>query len=424
MSAQPKPTNRSRPGALLLPAMVVAAATLTGCESGNGGAGNSAPNTGLSNLGGTAPASDLRLLSTIDPNQPLTDSVKQELAAQAALDLQSVLDGLDPSAPPSRPNASQTPAERAPTRSQPSTKLAPSAGLGALEPSNTTSALADAPALPETPREAPLPAPAPKALEAADSAWSSAAPTQTDPLLELATNMAGLLKNPSPDGSPRVADAVALAAIEAMHPGSVAELESASSGLGQRLAPDDRAALLAARQRILSKPDQANAQLVAALSKLTPSPGVKISRSALCTRVQGFGRYDAVANSTFVAGKPIRLIVYTELDQFASRPAREGDPAQANVPLGEQKSVELSQTLTLYHDGSGLQAWHRPAQRVVETTQRSRRDFYLIHQIELPATLTVGRYSLKVVVTDQTTGAVDEVNLPITITGDASALPK
>ena len=408
------------PGAVVV-AVILAGWTLAGCESGQGREVEPVPNTGLSTLASQPGGNDLRLISTIDPESTLSDETKRQLAAQAALDLQAVLDTMnDPAKSPAATSApAATPGKTPPGGPDAETKPL-SSGLANLS-GETRAAGAGAPPEPVT---APptLPAPDPKAIAAADAAWSGEAPS--DPLLQLATDMAGLLKTTNPDGSARIADGVALAAIEAMHPGSVAELDSASSLLGQRLAPDDRSALLAARQRVLSKPDQANQQLIAALTKIAPAAGVKISRAALCTRVLGFGRYDAIPNNTFVAGQPIRLIVYTELDHFASRPARDGDPLQASVPLADQKSVELSQTLTLYHDPSGLQAWHRPAQRVVETSQRSRRDFFLIHQIELPATLSVGRYSLKVTVTDQTTGAVDEVNLPINITGDASAVPR
>lgn len=390
-----------------------------------------APNTGLSKLNAPASSastpSDRRLLARIDPDGPLTDEQKSQLAAQAAADLQAVLDNLQANGQPGQPDQPTQPPK--PLQSD----WGLTTGLGSLTPApqpQPTPVQPDpAPASEPPPAEpaalaAPiLPTPDPHTLAAATNAWNSEAPKPpADPLVDLAANMATLLRTIGVDGSPRIADGVALSAIEAMHPGTVAELDSESSTLAQRLTPDDRAALLAARARVLAKPDEANRQLIAALTKLTPAAGLKISRAALCTRVQGFGRYDAIKTDTFVAGRPIPLIVYTELDHFSSRPAREGDPAQKSLPLTDQQSVELSETLTLYHDPSGLQAWHRPAQRVIETSQRARRDFYLIHQIELPATLSVGRYSLKVTVTDATTGAVDEVNLPINITGDASAL--
>jgi hypothetical protein len=141
---------------------------------------------------------------------------------------------------------------------------------------------------------------------------------------------------------------------------------------------------------------------------------------ALCTKVLGFGRFETFVSDTFYAGKPIRAIVYAEVDGFAYRPARAGDPVQRNVPLAEQQSVDLTQRLSLFHDQSGLLAWHVPAQRVVETSRNQRRDFFLIHQVELPKNLTVGTYVLKITIEDSTSGATTEASLPIKIVAGGS----
>src|SRR5262245_38017580 len=169
-----------------------------------------------------------------------------------------------------------------------------------------------------------------------------------------------------------------------MRPGVLADLESEGNALGPRLTREDRKALVDARERVLAQPGAAQESLGKILARLAPATTLKIPRVALCTRVSGFGRFETFASDTFVAGRVLRAIVYSELDGFAYRPAREGDPAQAGVPAAEQVSVELSQSVSLYHDPSGLLAWHRPAQRVVETTRNKRRDFYLIHQVALP----------------------------------------
>jgi hypothetical protein len=147
-----------------------------------------------------------------------------------------------------------------------------------------------------------------------------------------------------------------------------------------------------------------------------------ILRTALCTRVEGFGRFDPYSTSTFVQGRTLRAIVYVELDGFATRPARDSDPVMSNVAIGDQVSVDLTQSLSLYHDADDLLAWHRPARGVIETSRNKRRDFYLIQQIDLPPTLTVGRYNLKVTVTDRTTQAQAEAIIPIEIVAHESAL--
>ncbi|MCE7973047.1 MAG: hypothetical protein DYG92_01790 [Leptolyngbya sp. PLA1] len=233
--------------------------------------------------------------------------------------------------------------------------------------------------------------------------------------------MARLLREPPP-GSERLSDAAALAAIESVKPGVLATIEAPTNALGTKLSPADLHALIDARERLLANPTEANRTLLKSLAKIAPAGGVRVSRAVLCRRVEGFGRYEPLTTDTFIAGRPIRAIVYTELDGFMARAARPGDPAQQGVPIGEQVSVELTQSLTLFHDSDGLQAWHKPAQRVVETTRAARRDFYLIHTIELPANLTIGKYRLKVTVTDVTSGAADEVSMPITIV--ASPVPR
>lgn len=360
--------------------VLVVLGVLGGCS---GASAPKATDKGISaGLNALSPAagSGLTLGSTPDPEEPLTKQDKERMVARAALDLEDVLNGVPvPGTPP--------PAAPAPVREL-------DAGV----------------------------------LNAAAIAWEEAASkaqaggvtkpvaasaiSAEDPLLELASRMAGMLAGP--EGT-RIPDAVALAAIEGVKPGVLTDLEAPTNVLGSRLSAEDRAVLLAARERVLASPSAASEALVKALARMSPPAALRIARSALCRRVQGFGRFDAFESDSFVAGRPIRLIVYVEIDGFSARPARDGDPAQAGIALADQVSIELAQSLTLYHDPSGLQAWHRPAQRVVETSRAKRRDFYLVHQVELPGTLTVGRYRLKVTVTDKTTGASDEVTMPVNV---------
>jgi hypothetical protein len=241
-----------------------------------------------------------------------------------------------------------------------------------------------------------------------------------DPTLEMAQRMARLLREPAP-GKPRMPDAVALSPIEALEPGILADLEAPDNRIGPRLTAEERQTLIAARDNILASPGTANESLVRALSRLAPPPELKIARAALCTRVTGFGHYDPFPSTTFLHARPIRAIVYVEVEGFMTRPAREGDPIGSGASLAEMLSVDLSQSLSLYQDPGGLLSWHRPARPVVETSRNKRRDFYIIQQIELPSGLSIGRYNLKVTVKDRTTGAEAETILPISIVADRSA---
>jgi hypothetical protein len=250
--------------------------------------------------------------------------------------------------------------------------------------------------------------------------------------------MATLLRDKNPDGSAKVSDSIALGSVEAMIPGILATIESPGNPLGDRMTPPEIAALAAARDRnkatqaaALQAPHQTKAlpstspTAAPAQPSTPPAPstvviGAKtdnftIPRAALCTRVQGFGKFEPYASETFVSGKPVRAIVYVEVDNFQTRPARAGDPVQMGSPLSEQLSVDLTQTLTLFQDANGGVVWQKPAQTVVETTRGKRRDFYLIQTIELPRNLMVGRYNLKITLRDASSGAETEQVLPINI---------
>lgn len=166
---------------------------------------------------------------------------------------------------------------------------------------------------------------------------------------------------------------------------------------------------------------------------------LRLPRVALCTRVEGFGMYhelrrapsSAVASAnaasmgstagdayTFLAGRRNKFIVYCEVDGFASRPSATSGKSGYDV--------ELTQDLTLFASGSGrdVVAWRKADQRVRDFSRNQRRDFYLVQIVELPETLSVGGYTLKVRIKDNasTDGAEAEAVIPIDIVADASAM--
>lgn len=278
------------------------------------------------------------------------------------------------------------------------TQDAPAAGLDVLVPAST-----------ETASE-------PAATTTSEA--TSPAPVVTDPLVDTAARMASLLRQTDASGKAMITDLAAILPVESMRPGVLATLGDAGNPLAS-LSEQDKSTLIAARDRLLADPSNASNDLI---KSLRPAGGLMILRTALCTRVEGFGRFDPYSTSTFVQGRTLRAIVYVELDGFATRPARDSDPVMSNVAIDEQVSVDLTQSLSLYHDADDLLAWHRPARGVIETSRNKRRDFYLIQQIDLPPTLTVGRYNLKVTVTDRTTQAEAEAIIPIEIVAHESAL--
>lgn len=154
----------------------------------------------------------------------------------------------------------------------------------------------------------------------------------------------------------------------------------------------------------------------------TADAGLRISKLALATRVAGFGKIDAIPEQRLLAGRSQQVIVYTEIAGFGHREVTERDAREAR-DRGDRYAVDVTQELLLYHAGPDeLLAWHRPRARVVDTSGNRRRDFYIVHQIELPSSLTVGSYTLKVRLRDETTGVETEATLPIRLVADASLL--
>lgn len=130
----------------------------------------------------------------------------------------------------------------------------------------------------------------------------------------------------------------------------------------------------------------------------------------LCREVQGYGLYEPVDVSQWVAGRLHRAIVYVEIDNFVSQ------------QVGEKFNVELVQTIELFNAVDGLLVWQQAPVQVQDISRNRRRDFFTVQLIELPATLNVGKYILNVRVKDEQANTLDEVKVPIQIVADQSAV--
>ncbi len=235
--------------------------------------------------------------------------------------------------------------------------------------------------------------------------------------------------------------AAQLAALEAVHPGAVRTTLDDLIDRGT-LPPHQVAALRALRTAFegLTAPDQTltpeavSTRLATAQTGLDALHTLRIRRVELCTKVTGFGQYAAYPSKSFPAGRPIRAIVYTELDHFVTE--RVDVPASGDTPIetpittpdtpadSDPRShrLRVAQELQLFHDADGLLAWRRPAVETTYTSLNKVSDYFQVDQITLPATLTVGAYRLKVIVRDLVGNAVAESSLPIRIVADGSAV--
>lgn len=251
---------------------------------------------------------------------------------------------------------------------------------------------------------APAPAPEPE-------------PTLDQRIERLTLELATRLRERADAGEQPLRTLASLAALELIRPG-VFDNPAAASLLTTR----ERDALglwrdmLRYAGRTLEEHDSATSILRAlrvASEQAREFASLELPRVALCSRVDGYGQFTPLANRALLANSRHRLGLYVEVDGFGSRQTLdvEGTPAF---------SVELSRELSLYHDADGLLAWRRPASDITDVSRNRRRDFFLSEVIELPQTLTVGSYRLKVTVTDRVTGAIAEAILPIDVVADAA----
>lgn len=279
---------------------------------------------------------------------------------------------------------------------------------------------AGAPLSANAPVEVPAGASPPPVEAGGKPAQPIAHPATADPASQrraLVHQLARSLASEPAESPEAMNTALALAALANVEPDAA---QPALAAWQARLSSAQRAAFVALHDLYGKAPAAASAdagELAALLrdqaAALTQGGGLSIAHAALCRRVEGFGRYDALDTTTLVAGRAQPVIVYVEPEGFAHR--------AADTPDGAQRwTVELSQELQLYHDADGTLAWMDREQNISEASRRQRRDFYLVRRIDLPATLSIGAYRLKVVVRDRVSGTVAESIIPMQVVADAN----
>lgn len=388
---------RSTPG----PRAVTAAAILTATVA-----------PGLGGCGGSGP--EARPVSTI-PSKPIWhDEAPAEPTPEVAgsgepldrhaADLQAMFDQLG-AAP--EPVAAAEPAEAPASRS-----AARPAEPAATEPAPVVSAEPD-PATPAT-----IDAPA------ADAAPHSPEP-EPETIDTLSARLAAMLATGADDARPPLARALRLAGLGLVHPGAgAAELEA----LERTLLPAEAAVLRPLREMMSrlgaagpsgetgTDPAEVASLVAQCAASLESERPLTLPAAVLCERVESFGRYTPFASTTFAAGREHAAILYVEVEHFAQR--------NGAASSGGEWETELAQSVDLYHDADGSLQWRRPEQVVRDTARRRRTDYYLVQRITLPATLSVGRYNLKVTVTDRISGRTAQARVPVQIVADPALVQK
>ena len=256
----------------------------------------------------------------------------------------------------------------------------------------------------------------PDPQEEPEVALETEAPTkaQLDPGARrdaLANELASILSEMVTLGEDPGASALALASLETLLPEDTSTLVDSGVLSEPELATIDAVRSLLSSmtsEGSLVSPHQLASHLEEIQMQLAAWSGMSITRAALCTRVDGFGRYETFPSYRFLAGREHEIIVYTELDSFAQE--------ETVGPDGHARfGIELSQRLELYLVADDLNTWNRAAETVRDESRNRLRDYYLTNRVWLPATLGVGRYNLKIVMRDLIGDKIAETIIPIEI---------
>jgi hypothetical protein len=143
--------------------------------------------------------------------------------------------------------------------------------------------------------------------------------------------------------------------------------------------------------------------LLRSADRLRAQAELSIPTLVLCRKVEGFGVYEPIEPARFIAGQEHPVIVYCEVANFSSI-----------TNAQERWETRLTEEAVLYTE-TGLPVWQDKPRTVVDVSRNRRHDFFLVRMIKLPANLTIGRYLLKVSITDEQARRVAEATLSIAV---------
>lgn len=423
-------TPRHRPARRALVLLLVAGSVaVAGCKGGGKNAQNApapsgpaAPvNTSLAALA-SGQASNQTSAITDRPALPKPAAAKKDWTQDPALDLQNLLKQLE--AEKAKQAAKPAPAE-------PSQPESPASTQASAEP---TAEPASEPTTTATTESASQPEAEPTTEPAAPEVITNPV-APTDPLevqiAKTSVSLVDLIRRQSLESPAPFQSYIALAMLEALQPGAVQQIITASTTSASPLSPEEQRvidALTAFGRGAHNLASYASSlELFKRLADMSRHVEnvlqLRIANVALATRVTSFGRFSPLPENRFVQGRSIRVLIYTEIEHFAYRPISEAEalswsqqPGSAVEP-GDRFAVEVSQELQLFA-ASGEQVWAQPEQSVVETSRNQRRDFFLTNDVTFPAILTPGQYSLKVIMRDKTSGVADEAIIPIEVVAE------
>ena len=146
------------------------------------------------------------------------------------------------------------------------------------------------------------------------------------------------------------------------------------------------------------------APLVAAAKKWEADADLQLPKLVLASRVDSSGVFSAV-DAKFEAGKRHTVIIYCEVANFATQ---KGDDNWFTTRLAQQETLITE---------DGLLVWRPNPEEIEDRSMNQRRDFYLVKKLTIPENLAIGKYTLRMSVTDKNTNKIAMMSLPLEIVG-------
>ena len=144
------------------------------------------------------------------------------------------------------------------------------------------------------------------------------------------------------------------------------------------------------------------APLLELADRLRSQADLALPAALLCKSVQRFGVYDPMEPPRFVSGRNDNdAILYCEVANFSSQ-----------LTADKMWETKLKQEAVLYSE-TGLSVWSDRSDTVTDLSRNRLHDFFIADKVRLPGNLPVGRYLLKMTVTDLHANLVAEATVPV-----------
>ena len=230
--------------------------------------------------------------------------------------------------------------------------------------------------------------------------------------LDQETLLSQLVSTIRSSDDPPVNKAISVAALSLIHPGRTlndVDLQPLTLDQRERVEQYHKVMTSLARDLPRDKDTLESASFGERVRHILDQGPIQIRDLQICRRVRGYGVYEPFETEIFLAGREQPIIIYVELDYFRSVESSDG-----------RHRVRLAQDVVLYNEADGLAVWKQPKVDIVDESRNRRRDFFVVQMIKLPARLSVGKYFLKVRISDLNGGSLDEATIPIQFVADES----